>query len=291
MQQETKGIMLGMIGVIIFGLTLPVTRYVLPYMDPIFVGLGRAVLAASVAVLVLLASRTALPSRQQLWLLVMTSLGVVIGFPVLSAWAMQWVPASHGGVVLGLLPLATAAAAALVAGERPSLKFWLAAVLGSSLVIVYSLLQGFGQLQWGDLALLASVVAAAIGYATGAQVAKQLGGWQVICWALVIALPVLLVPAWMLRPIEFAAVPPAVWLGFAYLALMSQLFGFFFWNRGLALGGIARVSQTQLLQPFVTIIAAALLLQEALSQLTIGFALAVMLVVAIGRRMPVAQSN
>jgi drug/metabolite transporter (DMT)-like permease len=289
MDIETKGMIFGLLGVTAFGLTLPATRFVVAYLDPVFIGLGRAVVAALVAAMLLVFARGVIPSKRQFVHLGITALGVVVGFPVLSAWAMQTVPASHGGVVLGLLPLATAIAGVLISKEHPSSGFWLSGIIGSALVVVYALLQGVGGLELGDLALFGAIVAAAIGYAVGGQLSRELGGWQVICWALVVSFPFILIPAIMQAPQAGLALPLSVWLGFLYLALVSQLAGFFFWNKGLALGGVARVSQTQLLQPFITIVASVLLIHEALDATTIVFALLVVTTVAVNRTMPIRQ--
>lgn len=281
----------GLLGVVAFGLTLPVTRFVTPDLDPVFIGLGRAVLAALVAGALLIATRQPLPTRRQLGRLMVVGLGVVIGFPVLSAWAMQTAPASHGGVVLGILPLATAIASVFVSSDRPSAGFWAFGVLGSALVVAYALLEGVGRIQLADLALLGAVVSAAVGYAVGGALSRHLGGWQVISWSLVLMLPVIVVPALWRMPAELQAVPAPIWTGFLYLALVSQFFGFFWWNKGLALGGVARVSQIQLLQPFVTLAASVAVLQEAITNETYIFAVLVVVVVAIGRRMPIYKND
>lgn len=281
----------GLLGVTAFGLTLPVTRFVTSYLDPVFIGLGRAVVAALVAGALLLATGQPAPTGRQLGRLVVVGLGVVIGFPVLSAWAMQTAPASHGGVVLGILPLVTAIVSVFVSSDRPSVGFWAFGILGSALVVAYALLEGVGRIQVADLALLGAVVSAAVGYAVGGELSRQVGGWQVICWALVLMLPVIVVPAVWWMPVELLAVPAPTWIGFAYLALVSQLFGFFWWNKGLALGGVARVSQIQLLQPFVTLAASAAVLREVVTMETYIFAVLVVLVVAIGRRMPIHRKE
>ncbi|MBC8259405.1 MAG: DMT family transporter [SAR324 cluster bacterium] len=292
MGNESKGMILGTLGVVSFGLTLPATRFIIPYFDPIFIGLGRAVMASIVAAVLLIATKQKRPNQQQLIQLLGVAAGVVVGFPVLSAWAMQTVPASHGGVVLGLLPLATAMAAALFANEKPSAGFWIFAVIGSTIVITFSLLQGLGSLQSGDFLLLGAIVSAASGYALGGKLSKVIGGWQVICWALVISFPFIIVPAWLQVPqAAIESLPLNVLLSFLYLALVSQLFGFFLWNKGLALGGIARVSQTQLLQPIVTLVASALLLNEIVDLQTVIFTLLVVGSVAIGKQMPVLERS
>lgn len=291
MSDETRGMLYGLLGITAFGLTLPVTRFVTPELDPVFIGLGRALLAALLAGAVLFATGQPLPTRRQIGRLLVVGLGVVIGFPVLSAWAMQTAPASHGGVVLGILPLATAIASVFVSRDRPSTGFWIFGVLGSALVVAYALLEGVGRIQVADLALLGAVISAAVGYAVGGDLSRQLGGWQVISWALVLMLPVIAVPALWHMPGDLQAVSAPVWVAFLYLALVSQYFGFFWWNKGLALGGVARVSQIQLLQPFVTLAASVAVLQEVITTETYVFAVLVVLVVAIGRRMPIHRHD
>lgn len=290
MSNESKGMILGVLGVVAFGLTLPATRFIVPYFEPIFIGLGRAVMASVVAAFILIATKQSTPNRHQLMQLSVVALGVVVGFPVLTAWAMETVPASHGGVVLGVLPLATATAAVMVSREKPSAGFWIFSLLGSIVVVTYSLLQGFGSFQLGDLFLIGAILSAGLGYALGGKLSKELGGWQVICWALVISFPFIIFPAWMQAPEKnFSNLPLNVLLSFLYLALVSQLFGFFLWNKGLALGGIARVSQTQLIQPFVTLLASVFLINETVSLQTILFAVLVVCIVAIGKKMPVYE--
>ena len=290
MSNESKGMFLGLVGVVSFGLTLPATRFIIPYFEPVFIGLGRAVIASFVAALLLIATKQTRPSRNQFYQLLGVASGVVVGFPILSAWAMQTVPASHGGVVLGVLPLATAIVGSVVSNEKPSVAFWICGIVGSAVVIAYSLLQGVGELQTGDFFLLGAIVSAATGYALGGKLAKEIGGWQVICWALVISFPFIIVPAWLEAPQDaVGSLPLNVILSFLYLALVSQLFGFFFWNKGLALGGVARVSQTQLLQPIVTLVASALLINETINVQTIVFATLVIVTVAIGKKMPILQ--
>jgi drug/metabolite transporter (DMT)-like permease len=279
----------GTLGVALFSLTLPATRAAVAALDPLFVSSGRAVVAALIAACYLWFGKHRRPTRAEFKSLIVVAIGVVFGFPFFTAWAMKYTSASHGGVVLGILPLATAMAGAVFSRERPTLGFWIAALIGSALVVVFSLTQSHGALQLADLALLAAVIFSATGYAIGAQLAKSLGGLQVISWALVIALPFTIPPAILTAPAN-VALPPSVWIGFAYVSVMSQYIGFLPWYKGLALGGTARVGQTQLLQPFFTLFAAALLLGEKIDAMTIGFAVAVIVVVAIGRKMGVARA-
>lgn len=290
MSDDIKGMALGFVGVAIFSVTLPATRIALTGFDAVTVGLGRAVIAAAVAAVILAVTRQPWPRKHWKKLLVV-GLGVVVGFPLFASIAMESVPATHGGVVLGVLPLATSAAGALFCGERPSLGFWLVAVLGSALVVAYALVEGAGALQAADWWLLAAVVSAGTGYAVGGDLSRRLGGWQVICWALVVSLPVIVPPVlWVLPGVAWNAPAPA-WAGFLYVALFSQLIGFFAWNRGLAIGGVARVSQVQLLQLFMTLGFAGLLVGETVDAMTLAFAAAVVATVAAGRRMPVRRAG
>lgn len=283
MHSDIKGLWLATIAIAGFSLTLPITRALLAHFDPLFIALGRAMVAATVAAGLLIIWGAPRPSGRQFIQLTVVGAGVVAGFPLLTSWAMQYLPASHGGVVIGVLPLATTLCATFIAGDRPSLKFWILSIVGSGIVIGFTLLQGGGRLAWADAALLAAVVCAAIGYALGARLAKDLGGRQVICWALVIMAPVLALPTWATLPSTLHA-PLWAWAGFIYLALISQLFGFFAWYRALTLAGIARASQVQLLQPFMTLIAAHLLLGEFLAWHVWLFAGLVIAVVAWGWR-------
>ena len=244
-----------------------------------------------VAGLILLLTRQPRPNRGDLLLLGLVSLGVVFGFPLFSTWAMQDLPASHGGVVLGVLPLATAVGGALLAKERPSLGFWLVSFLGSAVVIGYSLSKGDGSLALADWALLAAVAAAALGYTQGALLTPRLGAWQTICWALVISLPVTLpLSLWLLPTQGWKELAWPAGLSFLYVSLISQLAGFFAWYRGMALGGVAKVGQLQLLQTFITLAVAALLLGERVGWDEALAALLVLCLVAAGRRMPVRKA-
>ena len=289
MTQESKGMLLGTIGVAIFSLTLPFTRIAVAELNPVFVALGRAVVAAICSMVLLAWTGAARPNKTQIKSLLIIALGVVVGFPLFSSIAMRYVPASHGAIVLGILPLATALFGALRFGERPSIGFWLAAVTGSVLVIIFALQQGGGTLHLADLALFAAVIAAAMGYAEGGRLSQTMGGQQVISWALLLAMPVVLpVTIWLGWRYGLSA-SPAAWIGFAYVALFSMFIGFFFWYRGLALGGIARVGQVQLIQPFLTLLGAGLILGEALEWRTFLFAFAIIAVVAIGRKMAIKR--
>ncbi len=289
---ETRGMLLGLVGVAMFSLTLPFTRMAVDELDPLFVALGRALGAALLAGAWLAWRRAPLPPRAALAPLALVMLGVVIGFPLLSSMALRYVPASHGAVLAGLLPLMTTLYAALRGDERPSTGFWAMSVLGAALVVGFALSQGGGALHAADLLMFAAVAAGAVGYAEGGKLARTLGGPETICWALLLSAP-LLAPllAWRygLAPEAFAGVGAAAWLGLAYVTAFSMFIGFFFWYRGLALGGIARVGQVQLLQPFMSLVGAALLLGETLTLHNSLFALAVIGVVFAGRRLQVRR--
>ena len=278
-----QGLWWGFVGVAAFSVTLPATRAAVDALDPVFVGLGRAVVAAVLAAIVLRAKRSPWPARAMWPRLALVAAGVVVGFPLLSAWAMRYVPASHGAVVIGLLPLATAAAGTWLAHERPSRRFWGCAIAGSAVVVGFALWKGGGTFHVADLLLVGAVAAAAIGYAEGARLARTLGGWQVISWALILSAPFLLVPA-ALAAGDLRLVPWTAWTGFAYVSVVSMYVGFFAWYRGLALGGIAEVGQVQLLQPFLTIAFSTLLLGEALDVATLVAAALVIAAIALGRR-------
>jgi drug/metabolite transporter (DMT)-like permease len=290
MKAETKGLWLGLLGVAAFSITLPATRAVVAHVDPLFVSAGRSVVAAALAIVMLLLTRARRPTMPELKLLVIVALGVVIGFPLLMTWAMRSATAAHGTVVLGILPLTTAVAGAIVSRERPSKLFWAFAVAGSAMVVVFAFTRGAGAMQLSDLALLGAAVCASVGYAMGARLSKTMGGLQVIAWALVVSLPLTLPLTLMATPSTWSW-PSTAWLGFAYLSVISQFLGFLPWYKGLALGGTARVGQTQLLQPFMTLAAAALLLGERIDAITVGFAVVVVALVAAGRKAAVANAG
>jgi drug/metabolite transporter (DMT)-like permease len=279
-----QGLAFGFAGMAAFSLTLPATRTAVAELDPTVVGLGRAIVAAALAAAALAAARAPLPERATLGRLAIVALGVVVGFPWLSAWAMRVVPSVQGAVVIGLLPLSTAVFGTLWAGERPSALFWAATAAGSAAVLIYALAAGGGSLHLADLALLGAVLSAGLGYAEGARLARVLGGWQVISWALVIAAPALAVPVGLAIGAHGLHAGPAAWAGFAWVSLVSMYLGFFLWYRGLALGGIARVGQLQLLQPFLTIAASAVLLGERVTPAALAAAAVVLVCVVIGRR-------
>lgn len=281
------GLANGLLGVAIFSLTLPATRIAVADLDAIVVALGRAIGAAACAAVFLAVTRARWPARHGKRL-ALVSLCVVFGFPLLTSIAMRSLPASHGAIMIGLLPLSTAVFAMVFAHERPSIGFWICAALGSATVVAYALIEGGGALHVGDVLLLGAVLFAGMGYAEGGRLSRTLGGPQVIAWALLLALPVLVpITAWraLTHATEHGAVSAQAWVALAYLSAFSMFFGFFFWYRGLAQGGVARVGQLQLLQPFLSVLAAAALVGEPLGWRTMGFAVAVVLIVALGRRL------
>lgn len=291
MTQETKGMWLGVLGIAMFSLTLPFTRIAVLEIDPVLVALGRAVVAAVCAVMLLWWRGASFPTARQARSLLITAGGVVVGFPVFMSLAMRYAPASHGGIVMGILPLLTALVAALRFGERPSAGFWIAAICGSGLVIAFALQEGGGQLHPADLAMFAAVLLAAMGYAEGARLAQTMGGPVVISWALILSMPVVLPATIVLLWRHGIHASPIAWLSFGYVSLFSMFIGFFFWYRGLALGGIARVGQVQLIQPFLTLLESMVLLGEQLELNQFLFAFAIIAVVAIGRKMPVGRRS
>jgi len=285
---ETLGMLLGLLGVLAFSLTLPMTRFAVAELDPWFLAFGRMAIAGLIAAGWLAATGAARPARDDVGLLAWSALGIVIGFPLLSSLALRHLPANHGAIIVGLLPFATALLAALVFGERQARRFWICAVIGSGLVIAFALHEtGAGGAEpvvsFGNLAMLGAVGAGAVGYVAGARLSVRLGGVAAILWALVFALPLTLPVAMWFAWSNPPQAGLAAWGAFAYVTLISQVIGFFAWYNGLALGGIARVGQVQLLQAFFTIGFAALLFGEHVSATTWMFALGVVATIALGR--------
>lgn len=286
MRQTGGGWGSGLLGVIIFSGSLPATRAAVGGFSPLFLTSARAVIAALLGSALLLALRQARPMPRDLAPLVITALGVVVGFPLLTALALQHISSAHSIVFIGLLPLATAIFAVLRGGERPKPRFWLFAGLGSATVAGFALSGGGAASVSGDLLMIAAILLCGLGYAEGAKLSRRLGGWQVISWALVVALPMMAAVALVTLPDSWQGIDGGAWLGLAYVSVFSMLVGFVFWYRGLALGGIARVGQLQLLQPFFGLALAALLLGEPVSWTMIAAAALVVLCVAgaTGRR-------
>ncbi|MBD8592206.1 DMT family transporter [Pseudomonas sp. CFBP 8758] len=282
--KPASGVVNGLIGVVIFSGSLPATRIAVLEFDPVFLTVARAAIAGVLALCLLLLFKERRPARQQLLPLIIVAMGVVIGFPLLTALALQHVTSAHSIVFVGLLPLATAAFGVVRGGERPGAVFWVFSVLGSLIVVGFAVTQGLTASPTGDILMLLAILACGFGYAEGAKISKTLGGWQVICWALVLALPVVMpLTAW-LAPASFSGISTPAWLSLAYVSLFSMLIGFVFWYRGLVQGGTAAVGQLQLLQPFFGLALAAVLLHEQVSLGMFGVTVAVILCVAGARR-------
>jgi drug/metabolite transporter (DMT)-like permease len=288
-RDETRGLWLGLLGVVIFAMTLPMTRLAVgpaadPQLPPLFVTAGRASFAGLLSLLYLRVTGAPRVQRRHLPALAMSALGTVVGFPLFVSLALRQVDAMHAAVVTGLMPLATAVAAAIFFRQRPSNGFWACAALGCAMVLAFAAWRGAGRLSAADGLLLLAVVSTAVGYVAGARVAAELPAEQVICWVLVLSLP-LTVPmslaSWPDAPVRVGA-----WGGFAYVTLFSMWLGFFAWYRGLALGGTVRVSQVQLVQPFLALLFAVPVLGETLDATTVLFSLAVIAVVFVSKKMP-----
>jgi len=259
----------GALAVLLFSLNFAAMKIALRDLDPTMVGLGRGLLAAIPAAILLLWTRQPFPKRRHALPLALTTLGAVLGFPMFLAIALREVHATHAAVVTGLMPLATAVLGSWRDREKQRPLFWVAAFAGSAVVAGYAFVTGGNTFSMADLALFAAVLSAAVGYAEGARLAREIGSWQVICWALVFSVPALIVPIFRSYQAHGFHASPAAWAGFLYAGFISMFFGYFVWYRGLALGGVAKVSQLQLLQPFIALISCALLLDETLTLPTV----------------------
>ncbi|MGU9865562.1 DMT family transporter [Kluyvera ascorbata] len=269
----------GLLGVVIFSGSLPATRIAVGHMDPFFLTFLRASIAGLLALALIVIFRERRPTSGQIFPLLVVSLGVVVGFPLLTAMALRFVTAAHSIVFLGLLPLSTAIFGVLRGRERPRPAFWVFSLLGSLLVAGFALSQNASASLTGDVLMLAAVVVCGLGYAEGATLTRQLGGWQVISWALVLSLPMMLLATLLTLPANPGTIPGQAWLALGYVSLFSMLIGFIFWYKGLAEGGIAAVGQLQLLQPFLGLALSALLLHETVNPLMMLITLGVILCV------------
>jgi drug/metabolite transporter (DMT)-like permease len=287
---ENLGIALGLLGVVLFGGTLPATRLAVTAIDPLFLSAARATIAGGLGLALIIVTRRTWPGRAVLAELIAAGICTIIGFPVFMALAMAHVPASHGGVVLGILPLATAAAAALLARERPSLGFWLASLAGAAIVLAFVIRQSGGaEVQLGDLFLLGTVISGALGYTLSGRLSGKMPGWEVISWQVALFLPFSALASALLWPHNLAQVPAPAWAGLAYVSLVSQYFAFFVFNAAMAMGGVARVGQLMLLQPFVIVALSVPVNGERFQIETVLFAAAVVATVVIGQRMRVTR--
>ncbi len=282
--RRAMALLLGSLGVLAFSFSLPATRLAVQDLDATFVGFGRAVVAAMLGAALLALLDQPRPRRDQLASLMLVALGVVIGFPLFTALALREVTAAHGAVIVGLLPAATAVMAVLRAGERPTARFWAASLAGLAAVLAFAATQGAAGIELADALLLVGLALCALGYAEGGAVARELGGWQTICWGLLVAMPVV-------APLALVAVLTGdmsgganAWLGFAYVSVVSMFLGFFAWYAGLARGGVAKIGQVQLAQPVLTLVWSAALLGEHVGLATIAASVAVLLCVVATQR-------
>ncbi|MCX7302788.1 MAG: DMT family transporter [Hyphomicrobiales bacterium] len=284
MDRTRSGLVNGLIGVVIFSASLPATRVAVMQFDPVFLTAARAAIAGLLALGMLLVFREKRPALSDITPLLVVSLGVVVGFPLLTALALQYVTSAHSIVFIGLLPLATAIFGVLRGGERPKPAFWVFSMLGSGLVAGFALTQGLAAAPVGDALMLAAIVVCGLGYAEGAKLSRTLGGWQVISWALVLSLPATIALCLWTKPPTFAGIGAPAWIGLGYISVFSMLVGFIFWYRGLAQGGIAAVGQLQLLQPFFGLALAGLLLREPVTPTMLAATLGVILCVFGARK-------
>ena len=271
MPSHRAGLLWGLVGVLAFSFTVVFTSVAVDGLDPLFIGAGRAVVAAVLAGAVLLLTRQRLPRGRQWLRLAIIAAGVVAGFPILTSYALTTVPASHGAVVIALLPAATAVLSAVRGRERPPVSFWVLAAVGAIAAIVFASIHGgsIGGFQLADLLLFAAVLAAAVGYTEGGLLSRELGSWQTVSWALVVASPVMIALTAVSAVQHPPQATPTEWAAFGYLAVVSMFLGFFAWYRGLEIGPMVQVSQVQLVQPVLSILWAALLLREELTLPTI----------------------
>lgn len=281
----------GLLGVIIFSGSLPATRVAVADFEPLFLTSARAVIAALLGAIFLFGFRQKRPARGDILPLTVVASGVVVGFPLLTALALQHITAAHSIVFIGLLPLATALFGVLRGGERPRPAFWLFSVVGAATVAGFALSQSGGGAFAGDLLMVAAILLCGLGYAEGATLSRRLGGWQVICWALLLSLPVMAVITLFNLPSSWSGIGLSAWISLAYVSVFSMLVGFVFWYRGLALGGIAGVGQLQLLQPFFGLILAAVFLHEPIAWTMIASTMVVVLCVAGAKRFSTREAS
>lgn len=284
MNKTSSGLINGLLAVIIFSGSLPATRVAVAQFDPFFLTVARAAVAGLLALALLLATREKRPARSEFVPLIVVAFGVIVGFPLLTAMALKHVTAAHSIVFIGLLPLATSIFGVLRGGETPGPAFWLFSCLGSVLVAGFAISQGLTASPIGDGLMFAAIVVCGLGYAEGAKLSRHLGGMQVISWALVLSLPIMLPLAVITMPHSFSGIGRPAWIGLGYVSLFSMLIGFVFWYRGLAQGGIASVGQLQLLQPFFGLALAGTLLGETVSPMMLAVTAGVLLCVIGARR-------
>ena len=284
MDRSTAGWLNGFMGMLIFSGSLPATRVAVMDFDPVFLTVARAAIAGIIGLLLLVLLKQKRPAGRETVSLMVVAAGVVVGFPLLTALALKHVTSAHSIVFIGLLPLATATFGVIRDGERPKPAFWFFSILGSVLVAGFATTRGLSGSLTGDLLMLAAVIVCGLGYAEGGRLSRTIGGWQVICWALVLSLPLMIVVTFIFMPPTFADIGMPALISLGYVSLFSMLIGFVFWYRGLSQGGIAAVGQLQLLQPFFGLALAATLLHETVTWSMLAVTVAVILCVAGARR-------
>ena len=287
---ETKGMLIGFVGISIFSLTLPFTQMAVNEMSPFFVAFARASIAGICALILLIFTKSKFPNKIQIRRLIIIVIGVIYGFPIFTSIAMKTLPSSHSGIVLGILPLAMSLFAAIKYKEKPSSSFWMISIFGTFIVISYTFIDNNGSLMIEDLWLLFAILFAAIGYSEGGTLAKEMGSIGVISWALVISLPINLFASYLFYEMNYTSISFQAIISLTYVGLFSMFIGFFFWYKGIAIGGISRVGQVQLIQPFLTIVGAYFLTNEKITTLNILFAFMVLIVIIIGRKTKIQVS-
>lgn len=283
-RQKSGGWINGAIGVLLFSGSLPATRIAVLEMDPFFLTAARAAIAGILSICILIAYKERRPTKTEMQSLLIVAMGVVVGFPLLTGLALQYITSAHSLVFMGLLPMSTAIFGVIRGKEKPALIFWLFSFLGSALVVGYAISQGIGGSPIGDILMLAAIILCGLGYAEGAKLSKTLGGVQVISWALVISLPLSIPTLLLLFPPSLSTISVDAWISLMYVAFICMYIAFIFWYRGLAMGGIATVGQLQLLQPFLGLGLAAFLLHEHVSIGMLGITCGVILCVAATKR-------
>lgn len=274
----------GLLGIVVFSGSLPATRVAVLGFSPWFLTSARAAIAGLLGSTLLIFLKQAKPTRGDMVSLWIVVLGVVIGFPILTALALQHITSVRSIVFVGFLPLTTAVFGVIRGGERPHPMFWVFSALGGLAIALFALSKGGSATLWGDLLMVAAIIVCGLGYAEGAVLSRRLGGWQVISWALLLALPFMSLAAIITAPPSWANIPSTAWIGLVYVSVFSMLIGFIFWYRGLALGGIAKIGQLQLLQPFLGLMLAGLLLHEPVAWTMIATTGFVVLCVAAARK-------
>ena len=284
LSNETKGMLIGVIGITMFSLTLPFTQMAVKEMSPFFVAFSRATIAGFCALILMILGKYKLPTKNQIKRLIIIAIGIVYGFPIFTSMAMTTLPSSHSGIVLGILPLTMSVLAAIRYKEKASLAYWITSIIGASLVITYAFIDNNGFLIKEDLWLLFAILFVSVGYSEGGNLSKEMGSIAVVSWALVLTLPFNIIATYFFYETSFSSVSLQALISLSYVGLFSMYIGFFFWYKGIAIGGISRVGQVQLIQPFLTIFAAFFLTNEKITFLNILFALMVLVVIIVGKK-------